>query len=93
MKALQRLALLAALPSVAMLGGCWQTPTSDPTVTKKAVLDVFKPLGSSTRDTCETQRQIAAHNSAHDTFETGRETVYQAPCAVKRNGKTEAKTS
>jgi hypothetical protein len=43
-------------------------------------LDSFRPLHSSSRDTCPTQREIAEHNSRYDTLRLNRETVYKADC-------------
>lgn len=72
-----------------MLAGC-STPTLPPT---DVSLSAFKSIGYSTRDTCDTQRQIAAHNSVYDTLKTGKDTVYQAPCERKKGVSKEAKTS
>lgn len=43
-------------------------------------------------DTCETQRQIAVHNSIYDTLKTGKSVVYKAPCETAPKT-LEAKTS
>jgi hypothetical protein len=40
----------------------------------------FKPISSSARDTCDTQRQIAEHNSVYDTLKAGKQIAYVAPC-------------
>ncbi len=58
-------------------------------------LTSFRPIGMSTRDTCQTQKEIAAHNSVYDTLKTGSAVVYQAPCerGKKTKGGAEAKTS
>lgn len=59
------------------MAGC-ATPTQPPVVDTS--LQSFKPIGYSTRDTCPTQKEIAAHNSVYDTLKSGKPTVYQAPC-------------
>jgi hypothetical protein len=69
----KRLAALLTLP----LAAC-AIPTSEPTT--KGALDIFRPLHSSARDTCATQKEVAEHNSRYDTAKTGKETVYKAPC-------------
>lgn len=68
-------------------GGC-ATPTP---VTIKGAELAFKPIYSSPRDTCGTQRQVAEHNSRLDTIKAGKPVVYKAPCDVDK--KQEAKTS
>jgi hypothetical protein len=62
-----------------LLAACG-TPT--PGVTSKGALDAFKPIASSPKDTCQTQEEIAEHNSRYDTIKTGKEVVYKAPCRV-----------
>lgn len=64
-----------------MLVAC-ETPING--VTSKGALDAFKPIASSPKDTCDTQVQIAEHNSRYDTLKTGKETVYKAPCAERQ---------
>lgn len=50
-------------------------------------------INPSKRDTCETQRQVAAQSSRIDTIKTGKEIVYKsAPCADASKN-TEPKTS
>lgn len=69
-----------ALALVPALAGC-STLTY---VTTKGATDAFRPIKMSRRDTCETQKQIAEHNSRYDTMKTGKETVYRAPCQVEK---------
>jgi hypothetical protein len=65
----------AALLSVAILTACaTPTPPVDTSILS------FKAIGYSLRDTCQTQREIAAHNSVYDTLRSGRQKVYTAPC-------------
>ena len=45
----------------------------------------------SRKDTCDTQREIAEHNSRYQTLKTGTETAYRAPCDVET--KPQPKTS
>jgi hypothetical protein len=35
-------------------------------------------------DTCETQKQVAEHNSKYDTLKEGKTVVYKAPCALEK---------
>lgn len=74
---LARTVLLASLLTP-ILGGC-ATPTF--VLTSLGAADAFRPIKASKRDTCATQRQIAAHNSVYDTIRTGKEIVYKAHCA------------
>ena len=75
------LIVLALVPA-----GC-STPES---VTTKGALDSFRPLTMSRRDTCETQREIAEHNSRYDTLKTGKEKVYRAPCEIEKRPQEKA---
>lgn len=68
--------LSAALVALA-LGGC-QTPT--PVLNSSGALEAFKPIAASPRDTCETQRAIARHNSAYDSIRNGKPISYRAVC-------------
>lgn len=74
-----------------MLAAC-STPTPQLIDTS---LTAFKPIGYSMRDTCTTQKEIAAHNSVYDTLKAGKPLIYRAPCEgkVKSGGAGEAKTS
>ena len=63
-----------------MLAAC-ETPTP---VTSKGALDSFRPISSSPKDTCQTQVEVAEHNSRYDTLKTGKETVYKAQCAERQ---------
>ena len=67
--------LLASLSLV--LAGC---ETLTPGVTSPGALEAFKPIASSPKDTCNTQRAVAEHNSRYDTIKSGKETVYTAAC-------------
>jgi len=67
-------ALLVILP----LAGC---STLTP-VSSKGAIDAFKPISSSKADTCQTQREVAEHNSRYDTLKRGAVIVYKAQCDV-----------
>lgn len=69
-------ALLVILP----LAGC---STLTP-VSSKGALDAFKPISSSRADTCQTQREVAEHNSRYDTVKIGKPVVYKAECDMRR---------
>lgn len=71
---------LALLAAILPLAAC-ATPT--PVLTSSA-LDTFEPIRGSVRDTCETQKQIAEHNSKYDTLKKGKAVVYKAPCAMEK---------
>lgn len=74
--------LIVLLPSLGLaLAGC---STLTPGVTSLGAADAFKPIAASPRDTCETQRQVAEHNSRLDTIKTGKEVVYKAHCETQR---------
>ena len=64
------------LAATLALAGC-STPTG---VTTKGALDAFKPIRASDQDTCETQVQVAEHNSRYDTLKEGKSVVYKAGC-------------
>jgi hypothetical protein len=49
-------------------------------VTTDGALGAFRPITSSVQDTCQTQREVAEHNSRYDTLRTGKEVAYKAPC-------------
>ncbi len=74
------------------LAGCNPAPTS-------AVIDTstlsFRPIPVDRRDTCATQKEVAAHNSVYDTLKSGKEVAYCAPCECagryKRRKKAPAK--
>lgn len=71
-----------ALALAPMAGGC----STLSFVTTEGAVAAFKPIGMSRRDTCETQKQVAEHNSRLETLKSGKETVYKAPCQIeKRN--------
>ena len=83
MKMLRKLTLFAMLLCAATLQAC-QTPGPPPQTADNS-LRLFRPIGYSTHDTCNTQKQIAAHNSVYDTLKSGKPVVYQAPCEHARN--------
>ncbi len=71
------------------IGGCAQLNT----VTEAAkVAESIGHVEPSRKDTCETQRKLAAQSSRIDTIIKGKETVYKpAPCQVPAS--PEPKTS
>jgi outer membrane PBP1 activator LpoA protein len=82
------------LLSVTILPGCLTLTQTDDAAPDTS-LRSFKPITSSTRDTCQTQREIAAHNSVYDSMKAGKAVIYQAPCdkGKRKDDKGEAKTS
>ena len=72
------------------MGGC-STPTSV-LLSEAGALKAFSPINASPADTCITQRQVAAHNSAYDSIKQGKPVSYKAPCDLKKP-KKEAATS
>lgn len=75
---MRKLPTLPALALSLVLGAC-ATPIS---VSTDSSLQSFKPIQASPKDTCETQKQVAAHNSAYDTLKQGKQVVYTASCSV-----------
>lgn len=67
---------LAILP----LKAC-ATPSS---VNPNGALKAFKPINGSDLDTCETQVQVAEHNSRYMSIKKGKPVVYKAPCALEK---------
>lgn len=67
-------ALILAGCSPALMYGAGERPVVDTSVQS------FKPFLMDERDTCATQRAIAAHNSVYDTLKEGKERAYCAPC-------------
>lgn len=49
-------------------------------VSTDSSLQSFKTIQSSKKDTCETQKQVAAHNSVYDSLKGGKQVVYSAQC-------------
>lgn len=49
-------------------------------MTSDGGLKYFKPIQAHDKDTCETKRQVAEHNSAYDTLKQGKQVVYTASC-------------
>jgi hypothetical protein len=65
------------------LAGCAGQSIPMP-LTEAGALAAFKPIANSRRAPCEMQRAVAAHNSAYDTLQVGREVAYKAPCDVDK---------
>ena len=49
-------------------------------MTSDSSLKAFKPIQAHEKDTCETKRQVAEHNSVYDTLKQGKQVVYTASC-------------
>ena len=58
------------------LSGCGTQYTA---TDAKKVADAIGHIEPSRRDTCETQRQVAAQSSRIETIKAGKEVVYKAP--------------
>ena len=74
-----------------MLSGCaglFETQTPRPS---KAVSELLKPVPNYDKAPCWMQKEWAADNSRKKTAETGKTTVYKAPCVI--DPKPEPKTS
>lgn len=72
-----------ALPIVAIsLAGC--AASGQAVNVPVAVVDPFKPISSSCKDTRQTRREIAAHNSVLDTLRSGRDVKYGDPCLTQQ---------
>jgi hypothetical protein len=82
-----RLAVLAATLPLAACG----TPTLG--LSNGGALAAFRPIEGSPRDTCDTQRAVAEHNSRYDSIKNGKSVVYKAPCDVDKKPSPEPKTS
>lgn len=80
MTRLQRLA--SALLIGLATSGCAGKETPGPETNK--LLAELPRVTSSPRDTCQTQREIAAQNSYVDTIRDGTEKVYKPPCELDR---------
>lgn len=78
------------LPAILLLGAC-ETPTL--ALSNGGALAAFKPIQSSPADTCETQKQVAEHNSRYDSIKNGKAVVYKAPCQTDKKPSPEPKTS
>lgn len=65
--------------ALAVPGCATHTPQTIDTSVKS-----FKAIGSSKRDTCETQQAIAEHNSVYDTLKTGKPVAYVAQCDLNK---------
>jgi hypothetical protein len=66
---------IVALPLAACAAGSGQV-VQVPIVST----DPFRPISASCKDTPQTRREIAAHNSVLDTLRTGRDVKYGDPC-------------
>ena len=76
---------LLALATLA-LAGC-ETLTSAPTkLDATAATALYRPIAASRRDTCETQRQVAEHNSRHETLTKGAPVAFKAACDLDQKG-------
>lgn len=65
-----------------MVSGCAlfsETPTPEPRIVDTS-LRSFRPLPTRPGDTCETQREAAAHNSVYDSKKFGARKVYCSRC-------------
>lgn len=67
---------MLGLLTLALAACSTQTPVVDTS------LQSFRVISYSKRDTCETQREIAVHNSVYETLRTKKLTTYRAPCDV-----------
>jgi hypothetical protein len=77
---LKTLTLLALALATPMLGAC---STLIPDVTEidaSTATKIFRPIRASAKDTCDTQREIAEHNSRYDTLSSGKPQAYKAAC-------------
>lgn len=66
-----------------LLAGCAGQSIPTP-LTEAGALAAFRPIPNSRRAPCEMQRAVAAHNSAYDTLQSGKEVAYKAPCDVAK---------
>lgn len=73
---MRKLLTLCATALSLALAAC-ATPIN---VATDSSLQSFKTIQASPKDTCETQRQVAAHNSVYDSLKGGKQVVYVAPC-------------
>ena len=72
--------LLALGASLLPVAGCASLTTETSAV---KIADAIGHVEPSKRDTCDTQKQIAAQSSRIDTIRTGKEVVYKAACEKK----------
>lgn len=80
MKPFQKLKPLAASLLTLTLAAC-ETPITG--TDAKKVAAAIGHIEPSKRDTCETQKSIAAQSSKIDTIIKGKEVVYKADCPKK----------
>jgi hypothetical protein len=66
-----------------VLAGCSTLTTA---TDAKKVAEAIGHVKPSERDTCETQKNLAAQSSRIDTIINGKETVYKAKCGSKSKG-------
>ena len=90
-KSRRKLALPVASLLILPLAGC-STPTT--ATSAASVAASIGHVAPSRRDTCETQRKLAAQSSRIDTIISGKETVYKpAPCKDQSPASPDPKTS
>jgi hypothetical protein len=65
------------------MAGCAQNTTATDAAKVASSIGHIEP---SHKDTCDTQRQVAAQSSRIDTIITGTETVYKAPQCKAKDG-------
>lgn len=73
---MQSVRLIPLAISLALVGGCSNSPTG---TDAKKLADAIGTISPSRNDTCETLRQIAEQTSRIETIKQGKETVYKAP--------------
>lgn len=78
MSSFQKPAALAASLLAALVGAGCETPVTGTDAAKVAT--AIGHIEPSKRDTCETQKQVAAQSSKIDTIIKGKEVVYKANC-------------
>ena len=76
----KKLTLPALAFATLALGAC-STPTSG--LVSKSVIDGLKPITMSRKDTCQTQIEIAEHNTRLEAIKSGKDVTYKAPCQVE----------
>lgn len=55
-----------------------------PTVSIDGAIRSFKPIPNSKAAPCVMQKAVAEHNSVLATHQTGKETIYKAPCETDK---------
>ena len=69
--------LMTCVASLSLALAACATPIN---VATDSSLQSFKTIQASPKDTCETQRQVAAHNSVYDSLKGGKAVVHAASC-------------